>query len=299
MTAASAALAALGYPHGVPLGPTVAVYLLAASRDDAHPWTARTTGVVAGLFAVHAAALGISRSQLPVTAIAIGALVWVIAWFAGERTRLRREQLTELEARARAEERTRIARDLHDSAGHAINVIGIQAGAARLLQESDPAGSRDALQTIEQIARQTVGEIDRLVGGLREDEPATSPPGLAGLEALAAQHRAAGLHVAVSSHGTPRPLGAAADRAVYRIVQEALTNANRHGSGPARVELAFGASAVDLVVTNPVDAPSTARADGSHGLIGMRERAALAGGVLVAERRDGVFRVHARLPYLR
>jgi hypothetical protein len=79
MTVASAALAALGYPRGVPVGPTVAVYLLAVSRDDAHPWTARTTAAVAGLFAVHATALGISRRQFPVTAVAIGALVWVIA----------------------------------------------------------------------------------------------------------------------------------------------------------------------------------------------------------------------------
>jgi signal transduction histidine kinase len=103
----------------------------------------------------------------------------------------------------------------------------------------------------------------------------------------------------MSSEGTRRPLGAAADRAVYRIAQEALTNATRHGSGPAQVELAFGATAVDLVVTNPVDAASTSRADGSHGVIGMRERATLAGGTLAAERRDGVFRVHARLPYAR
>jgi signal transduction histidine kinase len=296
-TAASAALAGLGYPRGVPLGPTVALFLLVASRDDAHPWTSRTTAAVAGLFAVHVAALGVGRGRFPATAVAIGALIWLIAWFAGERIRLRRDQIAELEARAVAEERARIARDLHDSAGHAINVIGIQAGAGRLLQDRDPAGTRAALETIERIARQTAGEIDRIVGGLRDGERDTAPPGVAGLDALVAQHRDAGLAVSLSSEGALRRLGAGVDRAVYRIVQEALTNAARHGAGAARVELAFGDAALDLVVTNPTAGAGAPRADGGHGLIGMRERATLLGGTLSAGRSGGAFRVHARLPY--
>ena len=298
-TAASAALTALGYPRGVPLGPTVAVYLLAASRDDTHPWTPRTTAAVAALFALHVTALGAARGRFPVTAVAIGGLIWVIAWFAGERTRLRRQQIAELTARAAAEERTRIARDLHDSAGHAINVIGIQAGAARLLQDRDPAGTRTALETIERIAHQTAAEIDRLVGGLREGEAETSPAGLADLDALLAQHRAAGLPIAVSSRGVPQSVGAGVDRAVYRIVQEALTNAARHGAGPARVELAFGPAALDLVVTNAAAATIAPRTNGGHGLVGMRERATLLGGTLAVERLGGEFRVHAQLPYER
>ena len=150
--AASAALMALGYAAGPPVGATIALYLLAASRDDAHPWTVWTTGIVAALFAVHFGADAIGHGSVSAVELAIGALVWAVAWFAGERTRLRRQQLAELRRRAVraeleaenerrlavAEERARIARDLHDSAAHAINVIAVQAGAARLLQERDP-----------------------------------------------------------------------------------------------------------------------------------------------------------------
>ena len=135
---------ALGYAGGPPVGATIALYLLAASRDDAHPWTVRTTGIVVGLFAVHFGAYTIGHGSVPAVELAIGALVWAVAWFAGERTRLRRQQLAELRRRAVraerdaenerrlavAEERARIARDLHDSAAHAINVIAVQAGAA-------------------------------------------------------------------------------------------------------------------------------------------------------------------------
>jgi signal transduction histidine kinase len=312
-TAASAALLALSAPGGLPLGPTVALYLLAATRDDAHPWTRGLTAIVLALIGVHAVALGLARDRFPTSAVVIGGLVWVVAWFAGERTRLRREQIAELEERARraerdaererdlaaAQERARIARDLHDSAGHAINVIGIQAGAARLLHDRDPARSRAALQTVEAIARQTAGEIDQMVRSLRDDDPTTAPPGLAGLDALIAQQRAAGLAVSLASEGERRPLGGAVDRAAYRILQEALTNAARHGDGAARVELAFGPAALDVVVTNPAAAAVQPRTNGGHGLVGMHERAAMLGGTLTAQRIDGAFRVHARLPYAR
>jgi hypothetical protein len=88
-TTGSVALAALNYPRGLPLGPTLALYLLAASRDDAHPWTRGLTATVVALFGVHAAAFGLASDQFPTTAVVIGGLVWVVAWFAGERTRLR------------------------------------------------------------------------------------------------------------------------------------------------------------------------------------------------------------------
>ena len=146
-TAASAALMGTGYASGPPPGPTAALFLLAASRDETHPWTQRTTATVCALLAIHVGALGLASGTFPGTALLAAILLWGIAWFAGERTRLRRAQMAELEQRAlrterdaererhlaAAEERARIARDLHDSAGHAINVIGVQAGAARLL----------------------------------------------------------------------------------------------------------------------------------------------------------------------
>jgi len=318
-TAASAASMARGYPGGPPVGPTIALYLLAASRDARHPWTRQITEIVVVMFCLHVAAFGLGHDQVPEVQIAFGALVWGLAWFAGERTRLRRQQLVELEERAlRAEreavrdrrlavveERARIARDLHDSAAHAINVIAIQAGAARLWHEQDPGRSRAALETIEEVAHRTVAEIDQIVHSLRDDErPAAGQrvepsPGLAALHSLIAQHSSAGLPVTVATSGEPRPLGGAADRAAYRILQEALTNCARHGAGDASVELAFGAHALELTVSNAVrpNAPIRASLNGGHGLVGMCERAALLGGQLEAGRRNGAFRVHARLPY--
>ena len=314
-TAASAALMARGYPAGPPLGPTIALYLLAASRDASRPWTRRTTAVVVGMFCVHIVAFGLGHGRLPEIQVAVGALVWAVAWFAGERTRLRRQEIEELEQRAieaernavqgrrlaLAEERTRIARDLHDSAAHAINVIAVQAGAARLWHEQDPARSRAALETIEAVARRTVAEIDQIVHSLREDAPSSDrvepPPGLAALDSLLAQHDAADLTVTVATVGVRRPLGPSVDRAAYRILQEALTNCARHGDGVARVELAFGDEDLELTVSNAVRDDAPGRANGGHGLVGMRERAALLGGELEAGRVNGGFRVRARLPY--
>ena len=124
-----------------------------------------------------------------------------------------------------------------------------------------------------------------------------APPGLASLDTLIAHPQAAGLEVTSRPTGEPRRLGGAVDQAAYRILQEALTNAARHGAGSARIELAFGEAAVELTVTNPVPARSVPRPGGGHGLIGMRERATLLGGSLDVERANGSFRVRARLPY--
>jgi signal transduction histidine kinase len=271
------------------------------------------------VFCVHILAFALGHDQVPDVQIAFGALVWGLAWFAGERTRLRRQQLADLRERALraeqeavrerrlavAEERARIARDLHDSAAHAINVIAVQAGAARLWQERDLGRSRDALQTIEDVAHRTVAEIDQIVHSLRDEHLAPSEsgvepsPGLAAFDSLVAQHGLAGLPVTVATTGTPRPLGGAVDRAAYRILQEALTNCARHGSGEASVELAFGTDALELTIKNAVrpDVPLRASLNGGHGLVGMSERAAQLGGELEAGRRNGAFRVHAILPY--
>jgi signal transduction histidine kinase len=165
----------------LPLGPAAALYLLAAGRGAAAPWTARAVCVVAGL---SVACLGATAAQVGFVSphLWLAVLGWAAAWFAGERTRLRREQVAELERRATraeheaarerllavAEERARIARDLHDSADHALNVIAVRAGAARLRHGRDPDRSLGALTAIEQLARQTVAEIDQFVGSLRE-----------------------------------------------------------------------------------------------------------------------------------
>ncbi len=317
-TAASAASMARGYPGGPPVGPTIALYLLAASRDARHPWTRQITEIVAGVFCLHILAFGLGHDQVPEVQIVFGALVWGLAWFAGERTRLRRQQLVELRERALraereadrdrrlavAEERARIARDLHDSAAHAINVIAVQAGAARLWHEQDPDRSRAALGTIEDVAHRSVAEIDQIVRSLRDDEDPGSgriepSPGLAAFDSLIAEHTSAGLPVAIVTTGEPRPLGGAADRAAYRILQEALTNCARHGAGEASVELSFSERALELTISNAVrpDAPVRVSLNGGHGIVGMAERATLLGGELEAVRMNGSFRVCARLPY--
>ena len=305
-TVASAVFFFVGSAPGPPFGPTVALYLLAASRDDDHPWTRWTTAVVVGLFVLHVASEDVGASDVPIAPPLFGIAVWTLAWFAGDRTRLRRERLAAQEDRlarerrlAAVEERTRIARDLHDSAGHAINVILVQAGAARLLQERDPDAARAALATIEEVARDTIGEIDQLVRTLRDDgAPANGVAdavGLASVGTLVERYRAAGLEVALETTGDPAPLGATADGAVYRIVQESLTNASRHGTGSARVAIAFGGGLLELTVTNPV-APGVDGAPSGHGLTGMRERAVLAGGSFEAGREGDTFRLRAWLP---
>jgi signal transduction histidine kinase len=313
--AAGVVLAGLGYPLDLMLGPIAALYLLAASRGQETPWTRRTTVTVVGLLVAYVGATAAAQGTFPGIQPFHNGLAWALAWFAGERTRLRREQLAQFRERAlraerevererllaAAEERARIARDLHDSAGHAISLIAVRAGAARLRHHQDPDRSLLALEAIEEVARQTAEEIDHMVGTLRERGSANgvveAPTGLASLETLVAHHAETGLEVTLNASGASRPLGVAADQAAYRILQEALTNAARHGAGSARIEVAFGDAAVELTVTNPVPAHSSPRSGGGHGLIGMRERATLLGGSFDAERANGTFRVRARIPY--
>jgi signal transduction histidine kinase len=316
LTAAAAiALAGLGYSIALPLGPTAALFLFAASRDDANPWTRRHTGEAIALFVAYLGASAIGGGDFPGSEVLHTGLAWAVAWFAGERMRLLQEHVADLNERALradrdaererrlalAEERARIARDLHDSAGHAINVIGVRAGAARMRHDEDPERSRAALEAIEEIARATVAEIDEIVGSLRErssqDEEVAAPPGLASLATLVAQHTAGGLEVTVGTAGSPRPLGAAVDVAAYRILQEALTNAARHGTGSAEVELEFGDAALRMTILNAVPRSGPERSSSGHGLIGMRERATLLGGRLDTARQNGTFSLSAELPY--
>jgi signal transduction histidine kinase len=312
---ASTALFGLAGPAGPPIGPTIALYTVAATADESAVDRRLTFGVVAVMLAAHLTATGLATGGFPGTQIVLAVCVWGGAWLAGERTRLRVDRMAELEERAAkaerdaqrerrlaaAEERMRIARDLHDSAGHAINVILVHAGLGRLQVERDPASAHAAFATIEEVARETVGEIDQLVRVLRDDRPREAgdvepPPGIAALEGLVDRHRAAGLAVTASVRGNRRPLSPGVDQGAYRIVQEALTNAARHGAGSAAVELAFGAGALELTVTNPLGPGAATRGANGHGIAGMHERTALLGGSLEAGAHDGRFEVRARLP---
>ncbi len=316
-TAASATLNGLGYPLGPPFAPTIALFYVAS--DERTRGRLRDTAVVlVGMFAIHVGVTAITRG-LPAVPILGGIVLWGGAWMIGDHMRQRRRRRGDLVERARraerelererrlavAEERTRIARDLHDSAAHAINVILVQAGAARLLGDRDREATQEALSTIEDVARETITDIDHLVHELRDDrgDTAVEPPtGLAGLQTLVERHRAAGLGVEVTTRGHPRPLAPGLDQAAYRIVQESLTNATRHGGGPAEVTVTYGPDDLELTIANRVAVAagaggSNGRLDGGHGILGMRERAALLGGTLEAGPSDATFRVQARLPY--
>jgi len=237
---------------------------------------------------------------------AITALLWAGGWIVGDRRRLARQRAAQERERvareqrlAVAEERTRIARELHDSAGHAINSILIQAGAARLVQDSQPERSREAIATIEAIARESMQDIDAILGGLRSGAPADLEPlpGIDRIAALVERHQAAGLDFSLRDRTSPElRLLPPIDRAAYRIAQEAMTNAARHGTGAAELTLECRDGLLTLTVANPVAASATARAEGGHGLTGMRERAALLGGTLDARRVGDRFEVRATLP---
>ncbi|WP_173162722.1 sensor histidine kinase [Phytohabitans suffuscus] len=314
--AASGVLYRYGYPLDLPFGPGLAIYTLgAAYGGDARSWRRRLALQVALSFAPLLGIAYLLRGE-DVGSILVPELLGVALgaaalYLAGDRARMRRERMAELEEQARrvgreaererrlavAEERTRIARELHDSAGHAINVILVQAGAARLLHDRDPDGSRRAITAIEEVARGTIGEIDRLVRALRDDGPVPPVPAdPAALAELVERHRAGGLAVAAVIPAPGRVLPHGVALAAYRILQEALTNAARHGRGSADVAVRFAGSAVEITVTNPTAAAGSS-GGGGHGIVGMRERATLLGGTLEAAAERGEFRLHAHLPH--
>lgn len=208
-------------------------------------------------------------------------------------------QRHELADRAVAEERLRIARELHDVVGHHVSVMGVQAGAARRTLGVDRGRTEQLLASIESSSRTAVAEMGRLVGFLREtgeDEPAPQPT-MERLDELFDSMAGAGLDVDVHRVGKPRPLDAATELSVYRVLQESLTNALRHGTEPhATVEISYLADGLSVRVRNPAE-DGNGRT-GGRGLVGMRERAGLVEGTLETGRgADGQFEVRALFPY--
>ena len=236
--------------------------------------------------------------------------LFAVIWTLGRlvRSRQRRADVAELtvqerEEQARAavrDERARIARELHDVVAHSVSVMVLHAGAARRVLQSDPERAAQPLLLVEETGRQALTEMQRLLGILRENgAPAalTPQPGLDELPALAEQMQCSGLPVELQIDGGARPLPAGVALAAYRIVQEALTNALKHaGPATARVRIAYHPHEVQLEILD--DGRGGGPGGGSgHGLVGMRERAALYGGELDAgARAEGGFRVWARLP---
>jgi len=208
------------------------------------------------------------------------------------------------EARAReavAEERARLARELHDSVGHALNVVVLHAGAAQRVIDKKPELAREALGSIESAGRQALGDIERMLGILRAPDEEVSrdvAPGMGQLETLCGQVREAGLPVDLTIEGEPRPLPASLDLTAYRIVQESLTNTLKHaGRTRATVRLRYEEQALAIEVLDEGRGVTPATAGGGRGLVGMRERVATFRGELEAgPRPEGGFGVRARLP---
>ncbi|WP_447949263.1 sensor histidine kinase [Microbacterium aurum] len=271
----------------------ITIYLFAPLTDGGLSVSTITTALAVALAAMFG--LGLAWT--------VGALVRT-----GIRARENRRAQEVAEAEAAAEsERTRIARDMHDVVAHSLAVVIAQADGARYASASDPDAAASALGTISTTARAALSDVRMLLAQLRHRQADGPQPTLADLEQLYAQVRAAGIALRVDVDPAPAgevPTGV--QLAVYRILQEALTNALRHGAGaPVDVALAWHADRVELSVRNEttaagVPASGTPAGEGEaprgHGVIGMRERAQLVGGTLDAGREGGDFVVRATVP---
>jgi signal transduction histidine kinase len=208
----------------------------------------------------------------------------------------------EAEARAAlAEERARIARELHDVVTHHVNLVVLQAMAASGLLDRDPERVREPLQVIERSGREALTEMRRLLGVLRDEDaerPMAPQPGVEDVDTLVGTARTAGLAVGLAISGVPRRLPDGLALTVYRIVQESLTNAARHAAGSrVGVSLRYEPDAVDVAVVDDGGVPTPDGRGGGRGLLGMRERVAVFAGTLeTGPSPDGGFAVHARLP---
>jgi len=299
------------------LGQTWFAVLLAVYAVGA--WAgSRASALGMSLVAVGVLAVDIPRLQNGASVDDVVPAWCVIAgiWGLGRWMRARRDEhaalvahTTELERdreeasrAAVAYERARIARELHDLVAHSMAVIVLQAQACQRVLPEDIAAAQRSLAAIESVGRAGMDELRRLLDVLLVETEGVDPgarPSLDQLDDLVEQVRSAGLEVTVEVDGTPGPLPPGLDLSAYRIVQESLTNALKHGErAPATVRVAYGAETLTIRVSNPaVRAPGAPTGRVGHGLISMRERAALYGGALEAgPGPGGDFVVHATLP---
>ncbi|MEV5572019.1 sensor histidine kinase [Spirillospora sp. NPDC052269] len=296
----------------------VAVYSVAAHRALAHS----ALGGVVALVGFNGLLLTFPMQPTLLEFLTNNALL-VGVWSLGRNLRMRRAYFTELENRAarlerargsdaraaRVEERSRIARELHDVVAHHVSVMTVQAGAARRIIDRDPGGAREAMSTIEEVGRTALSEMRRIVGVLRTDRDELAKgelapqPGLGDLGELLDHVRETGLSVQLWIEGEARTPSPGVDVAAFRLIQEALTNTLKHAGPQARAWVRLRYSAEDLTVEIEDDGRGTATivADNGdkpgHGLVGMYERVALYGGELrIGPRVGGGFGVRARFP---
>ena len=279
----------------------VAIFSLAAYRP-------RSITVPAAVSIVVVCVLSIALDdQADVADLAVNSLVALGAWVVGDSTRAQRERSAWLaqrqhdEARrAAAEERVRIARDLHDVVAHHISVIVVQAEAAQEVLATHPDRAEGAMATVADTARSALGDLRRMLGLLRSESGRAPQPDLAAVDDLVASVRGAGLAVELRTTGPERPVDGVVGLTAYRIVQEALTNVLRHAQArQAHVDLAFGDEELVVRVADDGRGCDGKAADepSGQGLVGMRERVAVLGGHLDAgPGPDGGFVVEARLP---
>jgi signal transduction histidine kinase len=316
-----------GPSSGVGLAVLIAMYSVAAHADRRQSLAALTLTMIA-VAVVVTLVLASSDPGLPPAIYPIGlVLVWIIVgavWLLGDLVRSRGEAVEELRQRnaeleaereenarlAVADERARIARELHDAVAHSLSVMVVQAGAARrALETAEPGGevaaerARGALATIEATGRDTLGEMRRVVGALRPtgEEPYEPQPSLDELDRLLTTVREAGLPVELVVEGEARAVPRSVDLSAYRVVQESLTNTLKHAhAASARVRLQYGSDALDVEVTDDGRGAAARLLEAPHrgyGLAGMRERVAMVGGEIVAQPGpSGGFVVRARLP---
>ena len=304
----------IGYHHSVVgiAALVLIVYSLAAHAASAARMLAGLAAMGVAVGAYDIAWSGVQRSGSLGSDVLGNLPVFAVPFLAGLAMRQQRlraqamgrlaEQLErEREERARAavaEERMRIARELHDEVAHAMSVIAVQADAAEGALAQDPALVRSPLVAIRDTARGALGDMRRVLGALRGDEPGelTPDPGLARVSGLLGQARAGGLEVELRTEGEPVPLAPALDLAAYRVVQEGLTNARKHAAA-RRVEVVirYTAGQIDVEVSDDGDGSGGGGGAG-RGLAGLRERVALLGGEFVAGPRARGFTLRVTLP---
>jgi signal transduction histidine kinase len=273
-------------------------------------WTERATfliGMVVWWIGVYGLELASGNFKLKsATSFMLIATAAILLVRIGIRERDRRADIAERERELAAreavvDERARIARELHDAIAHNVSMMVVQAGAERRVLDESHGSTREVLETVEEIGRNALTEMRRLVGMLRtdEDDPLAPQPGLGDLATLVGQVREAGLPVELRVEDEPRALPVGVELSAYRIVQEALTNALKHaGDAHASVCVRYGADSLELeVVDDGAGANAELATGGGHGLVGMRERVALYGGRFEAGHRPaGGFTVRVLLP---
>ena len=306
--------AVAGYGDGQDLALVVAVYSIGRYAAD------HRTSLIAVAVAAAVELLGTVIDTSQRIDIAPAMLLTVLPWYVGRRVRNRgdyvallQDRAEHLEARQRArarqavtDERSRIARELHDVVAHRVSMMTVQAGAAKTIARDDLDAAVDAMGDVERGGRQALGELRHLLGVLRPDTAGSDDlgpqPGLADLESLADDLALSGAQVTLTVADIPDEVSATVDLSAYRIIQESFTNIVKHAGRHPTVHATVGFDTRDLVIdiTNSTASTASTTTDlpaSGFGIVGMRERAELLGGTLVAEScPPDRYRVHARLP---